>query len=80
MLLLDEELASAGTINFDNRSFRINFEVTLLMMDDEIIRQCHEQMLRDFADAVEDPPDPLAQQKFPLRLAARGARLLSPLL
>lgn len=80
MLLLDEELASVGTINFDNRSFRINFEVTLLMMDDEIIRQCHEQMLRDFADAVEDPPDPLAQQKFPLRLAARSARLLSPLL
>lgn len=80
LLLLDEELVSLGTINFDNRSFRINFEVTLLMLDEEVVRQCHEQMLRDFADAVEDPPDPLAQQKVFFRLAVRSARLLSPLL
>lgn len=80
MLLMDDNLLSVGTVNFDNRSFRINFESTLLMHEKAIIETCHQQMARDFANSTEDPVDPLATRSIFFRLAARGVRLLSPLL
>ncbi|MEX0322391.1 MAG: cardiolipin synthase [Puniceicoccaceae bacterium] len=80
MMLVDDDLLSVGTVNFDNRSFRINFEITLLLEDPDTIRQCHEQMERDFLNATEDPVDPLAKRNIFFKLAARGSRLLSPLL
>ncbi|MGC9450073.1 MAG: cardiolipin synthase [Oceanipulchritudo sp.] len=80
MMLVDDEILATGTVNFDNRSFRINFEITLVMQDPEIIRTSEEQMRRDFAQSREDPVDPLAIRSLPFRLAARSVRLLSPLL
>ena len=29
VILVDDKIAGVGTVNFDNRSFRINFEITL---------------------------------------------------
>ena len=80
MMLVDDDLLAVGTVNFDNRSFRINFEITLLMQDADIIRTAREQMEKDFAQSKEDPVDPLAIRSLPFRLAARTVRLLSPLL
>jgi cardiolipin synthase len=80
MLLVDDELVSVGTVNFDNRSFRINFEITLVLQDQRLAEACRLQMEKDFAEAIEDPVDPLAERRLPFRLAARAARLLSPLL
>ena len=80
MMLVDDDLLAVGTVNFDNRSFRINFEITLLMQDPDVIRTGREQMEKDFAQSKEDPVDPLAIRSLPFRLAARTVRLLSPLL
>ncbi len=80
MMLVDDDLLSVGTVNFDNRSFRINFEITLLLEDSDTIRSCYEQMKKDFLNATEDPVDPLAKRNLFFKLAARGSRLLSPLL
>ncbi|MFO7724831.1 MAG: cardiolipin synthase [Oceanipulchritudo sp.] len=80
MLLVDNELVSVGTVNFDNRSFRINFEITLILDDNRLVSECRDQMEKDFSEAVEDPDDPLASKGFLFRLAARSLRLLSPLL
>lgn len=80
MLLVDDELVSVGTVNFDNRSFRINFEMTLILQDAEMASQCHTQMEKDFRLSDEDPVDPLATRSLPFRLAAHAVRLLAPLL
>ena len=80
MMLVDDDLVSVGTVNFDNRSFRINFEITLLLQEPGLIKSCAEQMAKDFADSKEDPVDPLSEKSLPFRLAARATRLLSPLL
>lgn len=80
MLLVDDELVSVGSVNFDNRSFRINFEITLIVHDADLVSQCRIQMAKDFELAVEDPVDPLATRSLPFRLAAHAVRLLSPLL
>ena len=80
LLLVDDELVSVGTVNFDNRSFRINFEMTLILEDKRLAEECLQQMKQDFKEAVEDPDDPLASKSFLFRLAAHTVRLLSPLL
>jgi cardiolipin synthase len=80
MLLMDDDLLGIGTVNFDNRSFRINFETTLLMHEEKVVAACRKQMELDFQNSTEDPVDPLATRSIIFRLAARGVRLLSPLL
>lgn len=80
MLLLDDDVVALGTVNFDNRSFHINFEATLLIEDRDIVRECDRQMRADFAQSIEDPMDPLAEKGLFFRLAARSTRLLAPLL
>jgi len=80
MLLVDNDLVSVGTVNFDNRSFRINFEITLIIQEADAISTCRNQMEEDFSNSTEDPADPLALRNPVFRLAARSARLLSPIL
>ena len=80
MLLVDDERLAVGTVNFDNRSFRINFEITLVIEDAEVIAAADQQMRADFAQSTEDPVDPLARRSIAFKLAARTARLLSPIL
>jgi cardiolipin synthase A/B len=49
LLIIDETLASVGSVNFDPRSFRINFEVTALFMNEavnELVRSFQEDILR----------------------------------
>ncbi|MCK7487986.1 MAG: cardiolipin synthase [Bacillus subtilis] len=49
LLIIDETVASVGSVNFDPRSFRINFEVTALFMNeavDELVRSFHEDIGR----------------------------------
>jgi cardiolipin synthase len=33
IVLIDEDYATVGTANFDNRSFRLNFEITVVVAD-----------------------------------------------
>ncbi len=80
MLLLDDEIVAMGTVNFDNRSFRINFESTLVLQHPTVVKICDKQMRMDFENSTEDPVDPLATKSIAFKLAARATRLLSPLL
>ncbi len=78
-LLCDDDLAIVGSANFDNRSFRLNFEVSVMFRDAAIAdglaglieREC------DHAVRVRDDRDrPLWRTRVPEALA----RLVSPLL
>ncbi len=80
-LLVDDDLALIGSANFDNRSFRLNFEVHALIHDATIASQLEELILGEFAKAprVRDP-DSSKRPLFSARLPEAVARLLSPLL
>ena len=39
VMLVDDDLSTVGTPNFDNRSFRLNFEVTSVIVDEEFAQQ-----------------------------------------
>jgi cardiolipin synthase len=80
VFLIDDCLAGIGTANLDNRSLRINFEITMTFTDGDFIRQVEKMCLDDFA--VSDPltTDDVYRRPLPFRLAIRTARLFSPIL
>jgi len=80
VILVDEALAGVGTANFDNRSFHLNFELTILFADDPIIRDVEEMLLTDFSHCRELSMQDIENRSLIFKLAVRIARLLSPLL
>lgn len=77
-LLVDEEVCLLGSANFDNRSFRLNFELCLLIEDADVGRRLAGILASDFALSDRTPkPRPLG---LPERLLEATARLLSPVL
>ena len=53
VLVLDDTLSGVGTANFDNRSFRLNFEITLLAEDRAFTAQVADMLDADFASSRE---------------------------
>ncbi len=78
-LLVDETLAIVGSANFDHRSFRLNFEVSVLLDDAGFASELAQQIEREFQHAPRvrnDRARPLLTARLPEALA----RLMSPLL
>jgi len=80
VLVVDDALAAIGTANLDNRSFRLNFEVTVMVADHEFNNQVAQMLEDDFAKSEEVNSDSFDKLSLPLRLAAKFARLFAPIL
>jgi len=76
--LVDDDLAAVGTTNLDNRSMRLNFEITLLFADPAFAAQTAQMLERDFADATPARAGDLQRRGWIFRFAVRLARLLDP--
>lgn len=76
----DSGTCSIGTANLDERSLRLNFELTLLMDDAEATGKVASMLLHDMAQATRLTP--AAWYKAPplIRLLAHCCKLLSPAL
>ncbi|SHJ94618.1 cardiolipin synthase [Rubritalea squalenifaciens DSM 18772] len=79
-MLIDERLACVGTANLDNRSFRLNFEISAFTSDAAFIRDVEEMLEKDFADARKIDHDELEDRPFHFKIASRAARLMAPIL
>jgi cardiolipin synthase len=79
-MLVDDDVSAVGTANFDNRSFRLNFEVTALIVDREFAARMQAMFEDDFAHA--ELIDPLAfdRKSFWWRFGVNLSRLASPVL
>ena len=78
-MLVDDDMAIVGSANFDSRSFRLNFEVSMVFRDAGVAGELERQLTGEFAYAPRvraDRPTPLWSVRLPEALA----RLLSPLL
>ena len=78
-LLVDDDLAIIGSANFDHRSFRLNFEVSLLFHDARVAAELGHLIETDLAQAPRVRADRL-QPLWRARLPEALARLVSPLL
>jgi cardiolipin synthase len=80
VMLVDDDLAVVGTANLDNRSFLLNFELSVLISDYSFAAEI-EQMLRvDFDECHQVTREETTTQSLPVRIAIAGSRLLSPIL
>ena len=80
VMLVDSDIATVGTANFDNRSFRLNFEVTAVFADADFTEQMMRMLERDFNNSICVTTEDIDRRSWFFRVAVRAARLLSPLL
>jgi cardiolipin synthase len=80
VMLIDHDISAVGTANSDNRSFRLNFEVTALIADPAFASETESMLERDFAHAVEIDPKSFSERPFWWRLGVDLSRLAAPVL
>lgn len=78
-MLVDDDVAAIGTANLDNRSFRLNFEITLLIVDEDFGRQVREMFERDFSNSRVVGQGELEAQPMWFKFGVRVARLMAPI-
>lgn len=79
-MLIDDSVSAIGTANFDNRSFRLNFEITAMIMDYDFNTEVEKMFVEDFANSRIMRPDELKEKPFWFRFLVRLARLTAPML
>ena len=79
VMLIDERLAAVGTANLDNRSFRLNFEITAFSPDGRFVAEVGRMLETDFTHAREVKVADFSGRSFLFRAACRAARLLAPI-
>jgi len=80
VMLIDNDIATVGTANLDNRSMRLNFEHTMVIADRRCAEAVESMLTADFHECSEILPEALAADPWWKYAAARGARLLAPVL
>ena len=79
-MLIDDNVATVGTANFDNRSFRLNFEITAVVMNPEFADEVEAMFENDFDASRLMEPAEYDEKPFWFKLAVRTARLTAPVL
>ena len=78
VMLIDDGVATVGTANFDNRSFRLNFEITTVVADQAFAAQVEAMFREDFSKSREMEKGAFDKKNAAFKLAVRLARLTSP--
>lgn len=79
VMLIDGRMAAVGTANLDNRSFRLNFEITAFVSDPTFVGEVGQMLENDFEACVEVREEEFTGKPFLFRAACRAARLMAPL-
>ncbi len=79
VMLIDDTTATVGTANFDNRSFRLNFEITGIVIDPVFVAEVEQMFEADFAHSREMTRADVDDRSFGFKLGSRLARLTSPI-
>ena len=80
VLLVDDDYAAITSANFDNRSFRLNFEITALFADAAICRDVEAMLEADFARSTPLEEGDTAARGRLFHFAVRLTRIFAPVL
>jgi cardiolipin synthase len=78
VVLVDSAVAIVGTANLDIRSFRLNFEVSMVLPDERAAAEVAAMLERDFGASRQVVPGDFEERRLLFRVACRLARLLAP--
>ncbi len=79
VILVDDDIATIGTVNFDNRSFRLNFEITGIVRGKSFGREVEAMLVDDFAASREMTIEEIGRLPVWHRVVSRLAYLLAPI-
>ncbi|AXI00761.1 cardiolipin synthase [Sporosarcina sp. PTS2304] len=79
-IVVDEEIASVGTMNIDSRSFRLNFEVNAIVYDEKIAKELYTLFEQDVKHSSELTPERYSERSLWIKFKEGISRLLSPVL
>ncbi|MEC5127795.1 cardiolipin synthase [Verrucomicrobiales bacterium BCK34] len=80
VVLVDDEMSAVGTANLDNRSMRLNFEVTAVILCRDMASQVEAMLEQDFLVSREVGGDEFTSRNWWFRVGVRLARLAAPVL
>ena len=80
VLLMDDRIATVGSVNFDNRSFAINFEMSVWMPSPRMVEAVAAMLETDFSACRLVTREEVQKRKPVRKLIESGARLFSPIL
>lgn len=78
VILVDNETATVGTVNLDNRSFRLNFEITAFIPSRDFAASVQVMLENDFAQCRRLNIDEINQRPMWKKVISRAAYLLAP--
>ena len=78
VMLIDDGTSTVGTANFDNRSFRLNFEITAIIADRDFAAEMERMLEADFARSRLMASGEFDAKPWWFRLAVKLARLTAP--
>lgn len=80
IILIDDDMAGVGTVNLDNRSFFLNFEVMGFVAAPQFVASVEKMLKDDLAVSVAVDFSEYKRKPLWFKLAVRISRLLMPLL
>lgn len=80
VMLIDHDTAVVGSMNLDNRSFRLNFEIAALNVDEAFASEVETMLKADFARSDEVNPNDYRRLPYLSRVALHVARMFDPVL
>ena len=79
-IVIDDEITSIGTANFDIRSFKLNFEVNAFVYDKEVALEQVKYYEEDIKDSYQLTQEIIENYSLWDRFKQQFSRLLSPIL
>lgn len=79
-IVIDGEICSVGTANFDIRSFKLNFEVNAFMYDPKVAKQQEAYFFKDMEKSRLLTKEEIENQSRWVKFKQSFSRLLSPIL
>jgi len=79
VVLVDDDISIIGSANFDNRSFRLNFEISAFIIDQDYAKKVETMFEDDFKHTTIMESDALAKKSSWFQFKVQLARLTSPI-
>lgn len=80
VVLVDKHYAAVGTANLDNRSMRLNFEITAINTSESFVSEVDSMLTEDLTHCRKMTEHDYEGRSILFRLTCRAIRLLAPLL
>lgn len=80
MIIIDDEVTSLGSANFDYRSFKLNFELNAFIYDTKTTAEFRKIFLKDIEKSTLVSYSKYQERSLLIKIKEAFARLISPIL